>query len=563
LPHVTAGAEVSGQERVIRMSASLVIFVGLLLISVTMLPAQEAGAINLPLRATQHKESKNFSLCHKKSSPLFAFFLPFGNEPVPVDLTGVDSTSKLILSAIAALALPEKLGVAVTLMDLEVFIISRKEALRIAENDANVVLQKDKGSPIDAMSHISDLELCEGNCLLLEFSRNFTVHMLQVLPSPSNTSELLLPVSSASLANDAPVSPLPTLYSASPDAKFPLHIGLSGSTWMTKEDVHSIELEFKAEQTASLEPAKAGVWVEDKIGIHRPSSPLVTGDGFSVAADVRCVSDETCRFDASAWANAHPGLAIVIYSRQDAVKRFIALALPQLRNAQLQFVFITHNSDFSAPHDETDATLLSEPLLIKWFGTNPGRKHPKLSILPCGFMNRYISNIGEYPEKIIAYRRKAASTPPTHYVLSSFSTETNVGVRVPLIATIEKAFGANSTRFSAKNIEEWYAAVVDHQMVVSPRGNGLDTHRTWEILTLGRVPVVETSLLDPLFEGLPVLILEKWSDLLRPDDIHQRYLTIAAKIYAGDFSSNRVWLTYYVCEIFLAAGRGHEHGCPK
>jgi hypothetical protein len=51
---------------------------------------------------------------------------------------------------------------------------------------------------------------------------------------------------------------------------------------------------------------------------------------------------------------------------------------------------------------------------------------------------------------------------------------------------------------------------------VCPQGNGVDTHRTWEALALGSIPLVRTSSLDPLFVGLPVLVLRHWAELAAP-----------------------------------------------
>jgi hypothetical protein len=48
---------------------------------------------------------------------------------------------------------------------------------------------------------------------------------------------------------------------------------------------------------------------------------------------------------------------------------------------------------------------------------------------------------------------------------------------------------------------------------VSPQGNGLDCHRTWEDLILGCIVIVKTSGLDPLYEGLPVVIVKDWSEI--------------------------------------------------
>lgn len=50
---------------------------------------------------------------------------------------------------------------------------------------------------------------------------------------------------------------------------------------------------------------------------------------------------------------------------------------------------------------------------------------------------------------------------------------------------------------------------------ISPYGNGMDCHRTWEDLILGCIVIVKTSPIDPLFEGLPVVIVKDWSEITR------------------------------------------------
>ena len=51
--------------------------------------------------------------------------------------------------------------------------------------------------------------------------------------------------------------------------------------------------------------------------------------------------------------------------------------------------------------------------------------------------------------------------------------------------------------------------------MVSPHGNGLDCHRTWESLVLGNIVIVKRSSLDPLYEGLPVVIVDDWQQITR------------------------------------------------
>jgi hypothetical protein len=48
--------------------------------------------------------------------------------------------------------------------------------------------------------------------------------------------------------------------------------------------------------------------------------------------------------------------------------------------------------------------------------------------------------------------------------------------------------------------------------VMSPEGVGMDCHRTWEALLLGCIPVVKKSSCDDIFDGLPVWIVEDWSE---------------------------------------------------
>lgn len=64
----------------------------------------------------------------------------------------------------------------------------------------------------------------------------------------------------------------------------------------------------------------------------------------------------------------------------------------------------------------------------------------------------------------------------------------------------------------ANRVQCWQN-MIKYKYVISPHGNGYDCHRTWEALALGSIPIVKTSALDSLFDDLPVLIVEKWSDV--------------------------------------------------
>jgi hypothetical protein len=48
---------------------------------------------------------------------------------------------------------------------------------------------------------------------------------------------------------------------------------------------------------------------------------------------------------------------------------------------------------------------------------------------------------------------------------------------------------------------------------LSPRGNGIDCHRTWEALYLDIIPIVWHSTLDSLYENLPIIIINDLNEI--------------------------------------------------
>ena len=53
----------------------------------------------------------------------------------------------------------------------------------------------------------------------------------------------------------------------------------------------------------------------------------------------------------------------------------------------------------------------------------------------------------------------------------------------------------------------------DFIFVISPFGTGLDCFRTWEALIFGHIVIVQSSSLDALYEGLPVVLIEEWTEI--------------------------------------------------
>ncbi len=84
----------------------------------------------------------------------------------------------------------------------------------------------------------------------------------------------------------------------------------------------------------------------------------------------------------------------------------------------------------------------------------------------------------------------------------------------------------------------------EYAFVISPHGNGLDCHRTWEALCLGCIPIVKSSPLDLLYEDLPVLIVKEWSDVSQ--DLLNNTIT---KFKNRKFNYDKLNLKYWINKI--------------
>lgn len=48
---------------------------------------------------------------------------------------------------------------------------------------------------------------------------------------------------------------------------------------------------------------------------------------------------------------------------------------------------------------------------------------------------------------------------------------------------------------------------------ICPIGNGMDTHRVWEDLYLGVIPIVRSTPLDKLYQMFPIVIIKNWDEI--------------------------------------------------
>lgn len=182
----------------------------------------------------------------------------------------------------------------------------------------------------------------------------------------------------------------------------------------------------------------------------------------------------------------------VLYSKIDDVH---SLKLPDH-----DFKLITHNGD--EPIDSRHQSVLNHPRLVTWYGTNVNIHHPKLQSIPIG-----IPNPQWIREEIYREAKDAERTALIYF--NSFAKGNNMKERSVCENMLNK-FGLHMPeRIGVVELMQEYKKAF---FVPAPNGNGIDTHRLWECLYMGAIPIVTRSINADYYRDMPIVFLDKWED---------------------------------------------------
>jgi hypothetical protein len=171
-------------------------------------------------------------------------------------------------------------------------------------------------------------------------------------------------------------------------------------------------------------------------------------------------------------------------------------------------IIITHNGDTPIWCDNVN----EYPNCKFWFGQNIMCEEPKVIPLPIGLENDYIS--GQPLRKQILQEKSKVEKNPSKLLYLNCSINTCRSDRQPAYDYFSTKTWCTVKIPNHSNYYNFCDDILDHKFMVSPRGNGLDCHRSWEILYLNRYPVMKKYYgLQKLFEDLPVVFVDNWSDV--------------------------------------------------
>ena len=81
------------------------------------------------------------------------------------------------------------------------------------------------------------------------------------------------------------------------------------------------------------------------------------------------------------------------------------------------------------------------------------------------------------------------------------------------------------------------------KFVFCPRGNGIDTHRIWESLYMGSMPIVKYENTHHLFTDLPILFIKEWHEI-NEGFLNEKYEEMINKEWNMDKLKISFWLNF-------------------
>ena len=279
--------------------------------------------------------------------------------------------------------------------------------------------------------------------------------------------------------------------------------------------------------------------------------------GFDYVRKQRGGGRAAIAYDSHDFSSARDG--DVIWVRATSLPHFAEHTLPQLR---ARVALITGDEDWAIPSGFAGARdIIANEHVICWFAQNCDGTDTSGKVLPIpiGIDFHTIANGRRWKhwqatprQQELGLERLQAAMPANrdrlvrahadfHFNMGKDreSADSREAVHATLLANPNVDF--QSRKLSRSRL---WRERTRYAFVISPRGHGLDCHRTWESLALGNIPIVKRSPLDAIYEGLPVVIVDAWEDItaLRLRAWHEQHGDSFASPDVQERLTNQYWM---------------------
>lgn len=233
---------------------------------------------------------------------------------------------------------------------------------------------------------------------------------------------------------------------------------------------------------------------------HPTSYPYISGDTFRSMANMIYDRDLNTIKTNQVTPNT------IIFVEAAWIEKFFKNIHPQISNP---YTLITHNGDNLI--DEIMARYLDDKI-IHWYAMAVLTNNPQITPLPAGLENLSYYNNGI--PRLFDRFRKVKKKIKKNRIVFNFTIETNKEERQQAYDLLTKNPLADKIE-GFPNAKRYLKTIIEYKFIACPPGNGIDSHRLWEALYLGLVPITKSSLLTEYFKnlGLPIWLIDDWTEL--------------------------------------------------
>jgi hypothetical protein len=177
-------------------------------------------------------------------------------------------------------------------------------------------------------------------------------------------------------------------------------------------------------------------------------------------------------------------------------------------------LIISGHSDYSINDKHV---VLYNPCI--WFTINKQTLNPNANViaLPLGITNytneSYLHTIYGNPDCIIQVRNEDISYKNLVYMNFNIGTYPRERQHVYDLFCNKEWVSIGNIVNTLEGRKQFLREIKAHTFALCPRGNGVDTHRLWETLYMGSIPIVRHDVAINEFNDLPICFVNNWHEV--------------------------------------------------
>lgn len=180
-----------------------------------------------------------------------------------------------------------------------------------------------------------------------------------------------------------------------------------------------------------------------------------------------------------------------------------------IQNIKQPTIIITANTD--APATSRFIKYAQHQMVKKWYAQNMDVIHPKIFPMPIGIKSDWIFRLkNQTPATQILRQTIKQKRKKNNLINTQFSIREGK-IRCERYLMVQKS---GVVPMPMTDMKTYMQNVSQSYFTVSPNGFGIDCFRTWQALYLKSIPIILKNKMYQagMYEGLPVIALDKWQD---------------------------------------------------